>query len=80
MSEGPLTGKTLVLTGTLSDMTRDDAKGRIQALGGKVTGSVSKKTDYVVYGEKAGSKLTKAQNLGVETLDEAEFRALIDDV
>jgi DNA ligase (NAD+) len=76
-ADGPLSGKTFVLTGTLSDMTRDQAKTRIQALGGKVTGSVSKKTDYVVFGEKAGSKLTKAQNLGVETLDEEQFQLLI---
>jgi DNA ligase (NAD+) len=76
-ADGPLSGKTFVLTGTLSDMTRDQAKTRIQALGGKVTGSVSKKTDYVVFGEKAGSKLSKAQNLGVETLDEEQFHALI---
>ena len=76
-ADGPLSGKTFVLTGTLSDMTRDQAKTRIQALGGKVTGSVSKKTDYVVFGEKAGSKLTQAQNLGVETLDEDQFRTLI---
>ena len=66
-----------MLTGTLEGMTRDDAKARIQALGGKVTGSVSKRTDYVIYGEKAGSKLTKAQNLGVTTLDKEEFQKLI---
>jgi DNA ligase (NAD+) len=75
---GPLNGKTFVLTGTLSEMTRDDAKHLIQNLGGKVTGSVSKKTDYLVYGEKAGSKLVKAQSLGVATLGEAEFLELID--
>ena len=78
-SEGPLSGKIFVLTGTLVDMTRDQAKDKIQALGGKVTGSVSGKTDYVIFGEKAGSKLTKAQKLGVETLDEAAFRALLSD-
>jgi DNA ligase (NAD+) len=78
-SEGPLSGKLFVLTGTLSDMTRDDAKLLIQKLGGKVTGSVSKKTDFVVYGEKAGSKLTKAQSLEVGTLNEVEFRELVDD-
>jgi DNA ligase (NAD+) len=76
--DGPLAGKTFVLTGTLSAMTRDEAKDRIQALGGKVTGSVSKKTDYVIFGEKAGSKLTKAQQLGVETLDESLFEALLE--
>ena len=78
-TDGPLTGKTFVLTGTLSDMTRDEAKALIQARGGKVTGSVSKKTNYVVYGEKAGSKLTKAENLGVETLDETAFQVLLND-
>jgi DNA ligase (NAD+) len=75
--EGPLSGKTFVLTGTLQAMTRDEAKQRIQSQGGKVTGSVSKKTDFVVFGDKAGSKLTKAQNLGVETLDEAALENLL---
>ena len=70
-ADGPLSGKTFVLTGTLSEMTRDEAKQEIQARGGKVTGSVSKKTDFVVYGEKAGSKLTEAQKLEVATLDES---------
>lgn len=76
-AEGPLVGKTFVLTGTLSKMTRDQAKAEIQQRGGKVTGSVSKKTDFVVFGEKPGSKLAKASNLGVETLDEAQFQELI---
>jgi DNA ligase (NAD+) len=76
-SDGPLTGKTFVLTGTLTELTRDDAKLLIQQLGGKVTGSVSKKTDFVIYGEKAGSKLTKAQSLDVGTLDETEFLKMI---
>ncbi|MEX2124234.1 MAG: NAD-dependent DNA ligase LigA [Woeseia sp.] len=78
-TEGPCVGKTFVLTGTLSRMTRDQAKARIQALGGKVTGSVSKKTDYLVFGENAGSKLAKAQNLGIDVLDEAAFEELIAD-
>lgn len=78
-SEGPLVGKTFVLTGTLSSMTRDEAKARIIALGGKVSGSVSKKTDYVVYGDNAGSKLTKAQNLGVTTIDEAGLEKMFND-
>lgn len=69
----PLDGKTVVLTGTLQQMTRDQAKQRLQALGAKVTGSVSKKTDLVVAGEKAGSKLDKAQKLGIEVLDENQF-------
>ncbi len=78
-AEGPLVGKTFVLTGTLSTMTRDEAKAQIVARGGKVTGSVSKKTDYVVYGDNAGSKLTKAQNLEITTLDEGAFEKLLTD-
>jgi DNA ligase (NAD+) len=66
-------GKTLVLTGTLPTLTREEAKAKIEALGGKVTGSVSKKTDFVLAGEEAGSKLDKAQELGIRILNEAEF-------
>lgn len=69
--------KTVVLTGTLSSMGRKVAGDLIAAHGGKVTGSVSKKTDYVVAGEEAGSKLEKAQKLGVTILDEAAFLAMI---
>jgi DNA ligase (NAD+) len=69
-SGGVLAGKTFVLTGTLPTLTREDAKSKIEAAGGKVTGSVSKKTDYVVAGEEAGSKLDKARELGVEVIDE----------
>ena len=73
----PLEGKVFVLTGSLESMTRDDAKDRITMLGGKVTGSVSKKTDYVVVGAEAGSKLAKAEALGVATLDEKAFLTLL---
>ena len=69
-TEGPLVGKTLVLTGTLPNLTREDATQRVEAAGGKVTGSVSKKTDYLVAGADPGSKLTKAQELRTEVLDE----------
>jgi DNA ligase (NAD+) len=79
-SEGPLTGKTFVLTGTLASMTRDEAKDKIQELGGKVTGSVSKKTDFVIFGEKAGSKLAKAEQINVATLDETQFEELLRDL
>ena len=74
---GKLSGKTFVLTGTLSGMSRELAKEKILNLGGKVSGSVSGKTDYVVAGEEAGSKLAKAQDLGVEILNEDEFLKLI---
>jgi DNA ligase (NAD+) len=67
---GPLEGKTFVLTGTLPNLTREEATQRIKRAGGKVTGSVSKKTDYVVAGDSPGSKLAKAEELGVEILDE----------
>jgi DNA ligase (NAD+) len=75
--DGPLAGKVFVVTGTLEGMTRDDAKREIQARGGKVTGSVSRKTDYVVYGENAGSKLRKAQELEIETIDQPQFEGLL---
>jgi len=75
---GAFTGKIVVLTGTLSSMTRDEAKERIEAAGGKVTGSVSKKTDLVVAGAEAGSKLDRARELGVEVVDEARFRAILE--
>jgi DNA ligase (NAD+) len=78
-NDGPLAGKTLVLTGTLSGMTRDEAKDRILAAGGKVTGSVSKKTDFLVAGDKAGSKLTKAQNLEIAVLNEVELEKMLSD-
>lgn len=73
----PLTGKTFVLTGTLPTLTRNDAAELIESQGGKVTSAVSKKTDYVVAGEEAGSKLDKAQKLGITVLNEAELMALL---
>ena len=77
--EGKLSGKTFVLTGTLSGMSRNDAKDLIQAAGGKVTGSVSKQTDFLVAGDKAGSKLTKAQKLKITILNEVELKNLLSD-
>jgi DNA ligase (NAD+) len=74
---GPFAGKIVVLTGTLSSMTRDEASERIESLGGKVSGSVSKKTDYVVAGEEAGSKLDKARELGVAVVDEKQFLKML---
>ena len=76
-STGPLDGKTLVVTGTLEGFTRPEAEEAIRAAGGKPGGSVSKKTDYLVAGESAGSKLAKAQELGVAILDEAGFRRVL---
>jgi DNA ligase (NAD+) len=73
---GPLAGKTFVLTGTLPTLKREEATAKIEAAGGKVSGSVSKKTDYVVAGADAGSKLDKAQKLGVKIIDEAELLRL----
>ena len=73
IQESMFTGKTVVLTGSLQQMTRNEAKELLESLGANVSGSVSKKTDLVIYGEAAGSKLTKAQSLGVATMDEATF-------
>ncbi|BAN97311.1 DNA ligase, NAD-dependent [Plautia stali symbiont] len=75
--DSPFAGKTVVLTGSLSQMNRDDAKARLTALGAKVSGSVSKKTDLLIAGEAAGSKLAKAQELGIEVIDEAEMIRLL---
>ena len=76
-SEGPLAGQTLVITGTLPEWSREQATERIVAAGGRVTGSVSKKTDHVVAGDSPGSKLEKAERLGVSVIDEAGLRELL---
>jgi DNA ligase (NAD+) len=74
---GPYAGKTFVLTGTLPNLKREDAAAKIEAAGGKVSGSVSKKTDFVVAGADAGSKLEKANALGVKVIDEAELLRML---
>ena len=74
---GALAGKTFVLTGTLPTLKREEAAARIEARGGKVSGSVSKKTDFVVAGEEAGSKLDKARSLGVKIIDEPALLKLL---
>jgi DNA ligase (NAD+) len=77
VGEGPLTGKTLVVTGTLEGFSRQEAEDAIRRAGGRASGSVSKKTDYVVAGEEPGSKLEKAVKLGVPVIDAAGFRRLL---
>ena len=77
-SAGPLDGRTVVLTGSLESMSRDEAGERLEALGAKVSGSVSKKTHLVVAGEAAGSKLAKAQELGIEVWDEAQLLSFLE--
>ncbi len=77
IAENPFMGKTVVLTGTLMQMTRNEAKEKLQAMGAKVSGSVSAKTDYVIAGESAGSKLTKAEELGIHILSEDAFLGLL---
>jgi DNA ligase (NAD+) len=76
-AEGPLSGCTFVLTGKLPALTRGEAQALIEAQGGRVSGSVSRATDFVVVGEDAGSKLEKARTLGVQTLDEGALRELL---
>ena len=76
---GKLAGRTVVVTGTLATMTREEATAALERLGARVSGSVSKKTSFVVVGQDAGTKLEKARTLGIETLDEEAFRALIMD-
>jgi DNA ligase (NAD+) len=75
--QGPLAGKTFVLTGTLPSLTREEATEAIVAAGGKVTGSVSRKTDYLVAGESPGSKLAQAEKLGVSVIGEDALRELL---
>ena len=77
VASGPLVGRTVVLTGTLPTLSRDQAKDLLEAAGAKVAGSVSKKTDFVVAGTDAGSKLTKAQELGINILDESGLLSLL---
>ncbi len=77
-SEGPLSGKTLVVTGTLPTFSRSEAEDAIRAAGGHAGSSVSATTDYLVAGDKAGSKLAKAESLGVPVLDEDGFRRLLE--
>ena len=74
----PLAGKTFVITGTLPTLAREEAREMIESQGGKVAGSVSKKTDYVVAGSEAGSKLAKAEALGIAVIDETHLKALLD--
>jgi len=78
-ARGPFAGKTVVLTGSLGALSRDEAKAEIERRGGKVSASVSRKTDLVVAGEEAGSKIKKAAELGVKVVDEAAFLALLEE-
>ncbi len=77
--ETPLKGKTVVLTGTLEGMTRDEAKEKLLAMGAKVTGSVSKSTDFVIAGDRPGSKVDRAAELGVKVIDEREWLRILDE-
>jgi DNA ligase (NAD+) len=80
MIESPFSGKTVVLTGSLEAFTRTELSERLESLGAKVTGSVSKSTDLLIAGEKAGSKLTKAQSLGIEVWNEAKLQEILDSI
>ncbi|MBQ1448180.1 MAG: NAD-dependent DNA ligase LigA, partial [Erysipelotrichaceae bacterium] len=77
IKQSPFTGKTCVLTGNLVNYTRNEATALLESLGAKVTSSVSKKTDFVIYGDAAGSKLDKAHDLGIRTMNEEEFLKII---
>lgn len=77
ITESAFSGKTVVVTGTMEKYSRKEIKEKLESLGAKVAGSVSKKTDFVVYGAEAGSKLTKAEELGVKTISEEEFENMI---
>ena len=77
-AESPFHGRTVVLTGSLPDWSRDEARALIESLGGRVAGTVSRKTDFVVAGNSAGSKLERARALGIEVLTPGQFRQLVD--
>ena len=79
IKKSSFTDKIFVLTGTLSGFSRDEAASRIKALGGKVTSSVSKNTDYVIAGEKAGSKLSKAESFGIKIINESDFLDMLNE-
>lgn len=80
IEDTPFSGKIIVLTGTLSTMSRSEAGELLQQYGAKIRSSVSKATDLVIYGESAGSKLTKAEELGIKTMNDAEFKELLDKI